>query len=47
MPDTSVGEILDIMVEQDTHRVWIKQNEQSSKVTGVISMSDIIGLLCH
>ncbi|KAI9310375.1 hypothetical protein BX666DRAFT_1870091 [Dichotomocladium elegans] len=45
-PETTLREILTIMVKQDAHRVWIKQNRESSKVIGVISMSDIIGLLC-
>ncbi|KAI7886237.1 hypothetical protein K492DRAFT_177777 [Lichtheimia hyalospora FSU 10163] len=45
-PDTTLKQVIDIMITQDTHRVWIKQDEQSQKVIGVISMSDVIGLLC-
>lgn len=45
-PETTLKEVIDIMITQDTHRVWIKQDEQSQKVIGVISMSDVIGLLC-
>ncbi|KAG0175725.1 hypothetical protein DFQ30_000054 [Apophysomyces sp. BC1015] len=42
--DTSLQKILDIMVEEDTHRVWILQEK---KAIGVVTMSDIIGLLCQ
>ncbi|KAI7907330.1 uncharacterized protein BX663DRAFT_529043 [Cokeromyces recurvatus] len=44
--DTTLKEIIDIMIKQDTHRVWILDSKESRKVTSVITMSDIMGLLC-
>lgn len=35
------------MIQHDTHRVWILDSKDSKKVKGVITMSDIIALLCH
>ncbi|KAI8372268.1 hypothetical protein EDC96DRAFT_439104 [Choanephora cucurbitarum] len=42
-PDTTLRAILDSMIKQDTHRVWILD---ANKVTGVVTMSDIMSLLC-
>ncbi|CAO3587508.1 unnamed protein product [Absidia cylindrospora] len=41
--DTSLKDIIDIMVKYDTHRVWILDGKS---VVGVITMSDIMGRLC-
>ncbi|ORX53192.1 hypothetical protein DM01DRAFT_1288175 [Hesseltinella vesiculosa] len=41
--DTSVHAIMESMIKNDTHRVWIVEN---NKVVGVVSMSDIIACLC-
>ncbi|KAI8062142.1 hypothetical protein BC940DRAFT_309231 [Gongronella butleri] len=41
--DATVKEILGLMVEKDTHRVWIIE---SGKVIGVVTMSDVIGAVC-
>lgn len=45
-PDITLKAIIDIMMKEDTHRVWILESENSQKVIGVITMSDIMGLLC-
>lgn len=45
-PDTTLKQIIDIMMKEDTHRVWILQSEDAQKVIGVVTMSDIMGLLC-
>lgn len=34
------------MMKKDTHRVWILESKDSKKVIGVVTMSDIMGLLC-
>ncbi|ORY99963.1 hypothetical protein BCR43DRAFT_484626 [Syncephalastrum racemosum] len=44
-PDTLLVDVLDIMLNEDTHRVWITKDNASKKVIGVVTMSDIIGLL--
>ncbi|KAI8973887.1 hypothetical protein BDB01DRAFT_808002 [Pilobolus umbonatus] len=44
--DTTLHDILNIMIEQDTHRVWILETNNLKKVMGVVTMSDIMGLLC-
>lgn len=41
--DSSLKSIIDIMIKDDTHRVWIL--DASKKVIGVITMSDIMSLL--
>ncbi|CAO3700993.1 hypothetical protein G6F70_008937 [Rhizopus microsporus] len=46
-PDTLLKNILDTMIQKDTHRVWILDSNDSKKVKGVITMSDIIALLCQ
>lgn len=46
-PETSLEQIIDALISQDTHRVWIKQDKDSHKVIGVVTMSDIIGLICQ
>ncbi|KAI9245092.1 hypothetical protein BDA99DRAFT_528420 [Phascolomyces articulosus] len=45
-PSTTLKIVIENFLTLDTHRVWIKQSEESGKVIGVISMSDVIGLLC-
>ncbi|KAI8093176.1 uncharacterized protein BX664DRAFT_329098 [Halteromyces radiatus] len=40
--NTSLKDIIDIMVNHDTHRVWILDEK---KVVGVVTMSDILGRL--
>ncbi|KAI9499137.1 hypothetical protein BDB00DRAFT_795587 [Zychaea mexicana] len=45
-PTTTLQSIIETMLNQDTHRVWIKQSEDSGRVIGVISMSDVIDILC-
>ncbi|KAI8369470.1 uncharacterized protein BYT42DRAFT_503035 [Radiomyces spectabilis] len=45
-PDTKLQDILHILVTKDTHRVWILENTSSQMVVGVVTMSDIIHLLC-
>ncbi|KAI7852746.1 hypothetical protein BDC45DRAFT_512425 [Circinella umbellata] len=45
-PNTTLQNVIENFLKLDTHRVWIKQSEESGKVIGVISMSDVIGLLC-
>ncbi|KAI8139108.1 hypothetical protein BJV82DRAFT_672972 [Fennellomyces sp. T-0311] len=46
-PATTLRNIIETMLNLDTHRVWIKESEGSGKVIGVISMSDIFSLLCR
>ncbi|EIE77342.1 hypothetical protein RO3G_02046 [Rhizopus delemar RA 99-880] len=46
-PQTQLKAILNLMIQHDTHRVWILDSKDSKKVKGVITMSDIIALLCH
>lgn len=46
-PETSLEQIIDTLISQDTHRVWIKQDKESQKVIGVVTMSDVIGLICQ
>ncbi|RCH81802.1 hypothetical protein CU098_003687 [Rhizopus stolonifer] len=41
--DASFKTIMNTMIQHDTHRVWILN---SKKVVGVVTMSDIMGLLC-
>lgn len=41
--DATLKDIIDIMMMKDTHRVWILN---ANKVISVITMSDIMGLLC-
>ncbi|KAI8359167.1 hypothetical protein BD560DRAFT_334880 [Blakeslea trispora] len=43
-PDTDLKDILDNMIKRDTHRVWILD---TNKVIGVVTMSDIMSLLCR
>ncbi|KAI9258556.1 hypothetical protein BY458DRAFT_517909 [Sporodiniella umbellata] len=43
---TPLKNILDIMIEKDTHRVWILDSLESKKLQSVITMSDIMSLLC-
>ena len=45
-PDTTLKSIIDIMMKEDTHRVWILESKDTKKVIGVVTMSDIMGLLC-
>ncbi|GAA5801563.1 hypothetical protein EDC94DRAFT_614361 [Helicostylum pulchrum] len=45
-PDIALKQIIDIMMKEDTHRVWILESKHSKKVIGVVTMSDIMGLLC-
>ncbi|KAI8054826.1 hypothetical protein BDF21DRAFT_349593 [Thamnidium elegans] len=45
-PDITLRQIIDIMMKEDTHRVWILESKDSKKVIGVVTMSDIMGLLC-
>ncbi|RCI05828.1 hypothetical protein CU098_006305 [Rhizopus stolonifer] len=45
-PDTPLKTILDIMIQKDTHRVWILNSKDSKKIKSVITMSDIMTLLC-
>lgn len=45
-PDITLKQIIDIMMKEDTHRVWILESKDSKKVIGVVTMSDIMGLLC-
>jgi CBS domain-containing protein len=37
---------MDTMIKEDSHRVWVLEKTDSKKVVGVVTMSDIIGLLC-
>ncbi|CAO3626552.1 unnamed protein product [Cunninghamella echinulata] len=41
--NATLKDILDSMVKNDTHRVWILDD---GNIVGVVTMSDIIGLLC-
>lgn len=41
--DSSLKSIIHIMIKDDTHRVWIL--DSTKKVVGVVTMSDIMGLL--
>ncbi|KAL0073109.1 hypothetical protein F4703DRAFT_1899917 [Phycomyces blakesleeanus] len=45
-PDTSLKDILATMAKEDTHRVWIVDSKKTLKLIGVVTMSDIINLLC-
>ncbi|KAI7869940.1 hypothetical protein BDF14DRAFT_1777777 [Spinellus fusiger] len=45
-PTTSLKDVIDIMATQDTHRVWIVSSENLLTLVGVITMSDIIRLIC-
>ncbi|KAI9487849.1 MAG: hypothetical protein EXX96DRAFT_472597 [Benjaminiella poitrasii] len=44
--NATLRQIIDIMMVQDTHRVWILDSKESKKVIGVVTMSDIMALLC-
>ncbi|KAI8888194.1 CBS-domain-containing protein [Backusella circina FSU 941] len=45
-PEANLKSIMDIMIKEDSHRVWVLEKNDSKKVIAVITMSDIIGLLC-
>lgn len=42
LPTATLGQALSLLSERDVHRAWIVENEDSLRVVGVISLSDII-----
>jgi len=42
LPTSTLGNALSLVSERDVHRAWIVENEESLRVVGVISLSDII-----
>ncbi|KAL7316793.1 hypothetical protein PS15m_003234 [Mucor circinelloides] len=45
-PDATLKDIFAVMMREDTHRVWILDSNESKNVLGVVTMSDIMRLLC-
>ena len=43
IPSDSLKTVMDRMVENRVHRVWIVPSEESEEVIGVVSQSEILG----